>query len=1303
MSGGLLEDFKELTSSAIPSQKGRRHDSHTLKAPKDPSAKGSPLKSLLNFGKKKILKTEKKEEKKDKHELQIDDFVVPPDQTVDEESEEWQAFQQLLARSKATVEVTKSNISKLEKTTSIGEGATIDVPKPSGASWEAFDADEDSSQTRTISPPIKSVTPPDISFDEEPELNTGLIDTSIDTSSQLAALKVSPVPSPAHQPIPPHNSRRESIDVDRNMEDDGIEELNLELQTVPCPAPDVDSAADADIDSTADLLGLSAASTSSPPEYKKSRSSSVNEDLLANLGLENLSPSGDVYDGIFSGQSSGVTTPVHRDYDVYHVPGGSEFANQLVDDFLGVSAEPPPPVAEQQDILDKIASLVPKKSDGSSKTSDPFDFGFGDVGSTNNNMNNGVLLGGVTNTVSDTDDFLGLGIETSNKTDNVDSSMTTSAHNPFLVDNAVPSNNTGFADSTLDDFFGVPAKTSPAISANEMTDESSFEPESDKGTPEEDFFDPRAAAGHDVNVAPVNGEVDVWAEHDSAPAQGGLEFEVNFNDQVDAPAESVSEVTKEDGNLFADTNKNVFPDIDINDVFANTQNDAFFTQVDEAGMNNPFLTGDMQTDVSAAFSTKNPFVDHVDALVESQQQPDFDAVFGEELEMPNFESVCALKAVGSSNEYEEPPKNTERLDVFDPFQTIHPTSGDEHEHAAGAVSDGDDDADEPTRAIQAFRISDPAKHSGTENASPAPALPPPPKTQIDAPPRFNPFDKPDSSSSDEEGPSFPKPSGEEEKSGPPARPPPPVILTKVPVRTPSPEIWIPEELPVFHEPFEGAGWHLMIRQPAKKKITSNRYWKKVWVKMAKTESTLLITCWEDELEKYKIQELTVQPVYTISEESLQQFDQYGKIHTFKIQYVFYKERVGIRPDRITPQNIQNLVKHKPKPGMILDHAPQISELMKFGSLDQEVLRSFMHEIEDSLMKLVAHRDKTLSYAKDEVSVEVWDEYQALVDFEGHVTFQKARVRLFVLAFVTGMPACELGINDKRRDGLEVVGRHDIIPLKTEDWIRIQDCEFHSTVDLAEFEKSNTIRFHPLDACQVELVRFRIPLRENKELPLQLRMKFTVTKAKESKVDIRGDVMIPGYYSSEDGQVPCEDIQIRIPIPETWIYFFRVERRFGYGSVHAAKRKPGKIKGLERITMMAQGFAPPSLIEVDVGTAKYEHVYRSIVWRIPRLPDRNHGAYKTHLFSCHLDLGPHDEIPETYAQYCKVEYTMPGSTVSKCAVRSISCENPTPPEKWVRYIAKYDYQVEMDNILKEDPEEGAVAENKEPAIEQDYAI
>jgi hypothetical protein len=137
------------------------------------------------------------------------------------------------------------------------------------------------------------------------------------------------------------------------------------------------------------------------------------------------------------------------------------------------------------------------------------------------------------------------------------------------------------------------------------------------------------------------------------------------------------------------------------------------------------------------------------------------------------------------------------------------------------------------------------------------------------------------------------------------------------------------------------------------------------------------------------------------------------------------------------------------------------------------------------------------------------------------------------------------------------------------------------------------------------MRFRARPKLNRELPLQIRIQMSVV---ERHIEIRGEVMIPGYFttSRRANQSPCEDIMIAFPMPEAWIYYFRVERRFRYGSKHSSHRKAGKIKGLERITAMAQGMLSSSLIEVSTGSAKYEHVFRAVVWRIAKLPDRNEG-------------------------------------------------------------------------------------------------
>lgn len=57
-----------------------------------------------------------------------------------------------------------------------------------------------------------------------------------------------------------------------------------------------------------------------------------------------------------------------------------------------------------------------------------------------------------------------------------------------------------------------------------------------------------------------------------------------------------------------------------------------------------------------------------------------------------------------------------------------------------------------------------------------------------------------------------------------------------------------------------------------------------------------------------------------------------------------------------------------------------------------------------------------------------------------------------------------------------------------------------------------------------------------------------------QVDITADIMVPGFTSRKLGQIPCEDVAVRIPIPECWIYLFRVEKHFRYGSVKSAHRR-----------------------------------------------------------------------------------------------------------------------------------------------------
>ncbi|XP_076060752.1 stoned B isoform X2 [Oratosquilla oratoria] len=599
--------------------------------------------------------------------------------------------------------------------------------------------------------------------------------------------------------------------------------------------------------------------------------------------------------------------------------------------------------------------------------------------------------------------------------------------------------------------------------------------------------------------------------------------------------------------------------------------------------------------------------------------------------------------------------------------------------------------------------------------SPVPVLAPPPVPAAvaafsDTTPRFNPFDK----SAETVAPAV------EVGVEPAVTPPVPTF----PGTTPAPDLKRTDSqetppTPLYEEDqsqpletfprteFREHAWEMHLRQPNKKKITgqsvgqfqvkegrpllTNRFWKKVIVKL--TDNGVL-QLYNNKDDKDPFQELPLQACYSVSDIGAQQFDQFGKIFTVKVQYIFYKERPGVRPGQITKaerittkiskfaqyaiagdyEGVKEFASDVRKLGMPVEHAPQISQLLKLGTKTHEDIKLFASLIEEQLFKLTVHRDRALNYKTEEVQLTAVDELYVEQDNKSVVHKMIARVRIFFLGFLSGMPDVDLGINDMRKQGKEVVGRHDIIPVITEEWIRLEAVEFHCCVNNEEFENSKHIKFKPPDACYIELMRFRVRPPKNRELPLQIKTQIMIDGR---RVDISSEILVPGFSGRKLGQVPCEDVAVRFPVPECWIYMFRVEKHFRYGSVKSAHRRTGKVKGVERFKGAVESTAEPALMEVTSGQAKYEHHHRAIVWRMSRLPKEGQGAYTTHQFNCRMNLTAYDQMPETLDRYCYVEFTMPATTVSHCVMRSVSVTNEDPPEKYVRYLARQEYKVEVE--------------------------
>ncbi|XP_045111588.1 protein stoned-B-like isoform X2 [Portunus trituberculatus] len=637
---------------------------------------------------------------------------------------------------------------------------------------------------------------------------------------------------------------------------------------------------------------------------------------------------------------------------------------------------------------------------------------------------------------------------------------------------------------------------------------------------------------------------------------------------------------------------------------------------------------------------------------------------------------------------------------FDPFLALNEPPPVPQSTPRRTARQPSGDSDEGTMSVVIKPAGLEASGASPRTVSPVPVLAPPPAAVgaaafTDTSPRFNPFDRgaEDVAEAAVDAKAVP---GALERTDSQETPPTPLFEED--------QSQPLEPFPRTH--LTGTLWEMHLRQPNKKKITGQRFWKKVFVKLTEGSCLQLFNSKDD---KDPFQELPLQACYSVSDIGAQQFDQFGKIFTVKVQYIFYKERPGVRPGQVSKaerlttkiskfaqhaiagdyEHVKEFASDVRKLGMPVEHAPQISQLLKLGTQNYEDLKVFSSLVEEQLFKLTVHRDRALNYKSEEVQLTAVDEIYVEQDLKGVVHRMIARVRIFFLGFLSGMPDVDLGINDMRKQGREVVGRHDIIPVITEEWIRLEAVEFHCCVDGEEFEKTQHIKYKPPDACYIELMRFRVRPPKNRELPLQVKTKITI---EGRRVDISCEILVPGFSGRKLGQVPCEDVVVRFPLPECWIYMFRVEKHFRYGSVKSAHRRTGKVKGIERL--MGTVETPESaLMEVTSGQAKYEHQHRAIVWRMSRLPKEGQGAYTQHSFSCRMSLTAYDQMPESFDKYCYVEFTMPATTVSHCVMRSVSITSEDPPEKYVRYLARHEYRIEMEFCSGSGPSEYLAATMK----------
>lgn len=443
------------------------------------------------------------------------------------------------------------------------------------------------------------------------------------------------------------------------------------------------------------------------------------------------------------------------------------------------------------------------------------------------------------------------------------------------------------------------------------------------------------------------------------------------------------------------------------------------------------------------------------------------------------------------------------------------------------------------------------------------------------------------------------------------------------------------------------GWSVMLRIPEKKNRMSSRQWGPIYLRLL--PGGVLQMYYEKGLEK-PFKEFQLLPQCRLSDLKLESYGEPRKVLSVKVEHFSYTEKKRYHPK------------------LDVSHEPEAEELLKFGSTVHDDMEDLVVSMEEEIFKLCMHHQQRRHYEEQELSLQITDHIWIQLDKFGEVMERTAFTQIHCLAFLNGLGDCFLALNDLgllRFDSS--YGSED----DGELWMEIADCHFHRCVNETEFQRSRLIKFSPPEACRVELMRYKTAILGCTEIPFSIKAVVTVQGA---YVELQAFLNMSATFLSTAGVSDtyplCENVVIRVPVPGEWVKVTqtvallrqrslkaRMNRNACLGAVSAADSQP--------------------VMQVTIGTVKYENVYSAVVWRIDRLPAKNTAVDHPHSFSCKLELGSDQEIPSDWYPFVTMECEIMGAVVSQTRVKSLGTANDIQPQKHVTSWTRYHCQVEVE--------------------------
>ncbi|EPZ30993.1 hypothetical protein ROZALSC1DRAFT_26714 [Rozella allomycis CSF55] len=164
------------------------------------------------------------------------------------------------------------------------------------------------------------------------------------------------------------------------------------------------------------------------------------------------------------------------------------------------------------------------------------------------------------------------------------------------------------------------------------------------------------------------------------------------------------------------------------------------------------------------------------------------------------------------------------------------------------------------------------------------------------------------------------------------------------------------------------------------------------------------------------------------------------------------------------------------------------------------------------------RRSDIKYRKNEAFVDVVESVNLIMSSKGNVLRSDVSGQIVMKAFLSGMPECKIGLNDKIINDKEKANTAPgIKPVGT---VELDDCQFHQCVKLGKFETERTISFVPPDG-EFELMKYRTT--ENVNPPFKIIA--NLNESSKNRIDFK--ITVKSCFST---RLFANNVIIKIPVP-----------------------------------------------------------------------------------------------------------------------------------------------------------------------------